>query len=185
MIHNNAVEYSIVLTTDGSGSMAGEKIRDARDAAASFANDIDLSQNELALVLFGNSVRVISDFSHDLSRIKKAVQGFSAGGGTPFLKAMQKSNNDLLKCASGKLVLVLVTDGQPTDASTWRILNYGSKLKSQGTRIITVAIGQDADRAFLEKLASSREDSHLARFSGQLTETYKKIASGLVVAGKG
>ncbi len=181
------IENSIVLATDGSGSMSGRKIEDAKKATINFAHDVDLNRNELALVLYGHGwggVKVVSEFCRDLKRIQNSVKGFYADDGTPFLKAMRVSYDNLLKSARGKPILVIITDGLPTDASPEEILKYGAQLKRNGVRIITVAIGRDADRDFLRKLASKPEDSYFAKYSGQLTQAYKEIASGLVLAGK-
>jgi Mg-chelatase subunit ChlD len=181
------VEHSVVLATDGSGSMAGQKIEDAKKATVSFARDICSENNELALVLFGpgwRGVQIILKFCRNVQEIERAVAGFRVENGTPFLQAMQVAYDDLLKNAKGKPVLVLITDGLPTDASCEEILKYGQHLKEKGVRIITVAIGEDADREFLRKLASKPDDFYFSRFSVQLEKTYRKIASGLVATRK-
>lgn len=174
-------ERSISLCMDASGSMRGEKIDQAKKALCSFVDEVDLTQNEAGLVVFGPRGR--ASMAHHLTRsvgqLKRSINRFAVRNTTPFLGALKVASR-MLKGCYGRPVIVIASDGHPTDASNSNILRYGKELKNEGIHIITIAIGSKADRKFLTKLASSPEDAHISRVK-ELPKTYRQIASKLTV----
>ena len=158
---------SIVLLLDISSSMEGRKIVDAKEALINFLNNINLSNYGVGLVTFGDDVYRFS-ISRDFNHLMKTIKGFSARGSTP-MKAAIQSANDLVKNKTNP-VMVITTDGEPTDASKDNILNYARTLKRRGVRMIVIGNGLDIDEKFLRNLASYAKDYHFAKESFQLKE---------------
>lgn len=176
-----SLSYSIALLLDASGSMEGEKLEDAKEAVTSFVDTVDLTQNEVALITFGVDVTCPDGLTQDSSTLRAATRGLEADGGTPMMQAIRMANEDVLPKGAAKPIMVIATDGVPTDSSEENILAYAHPVKQAGTWIITIGIGDNVNEEFLKKLASSPEDYHFAKASFQLKDIYKGVVSGLVI----
>ena len=177
---SSAIRFSIALLLDASGSMGGKKSIDAQDALISFLKNIDLKENEVGLVIFGGTIRT-SQLTNSSSFLERNIRSIDTGGSTPLLGAIQKGYKDVLKRANGKRVIVVATDGEPTDASKKEILDYTASIKKAGTRITTIGIGEDVDEGFLKELASSSGNYFSAKTSDRLSKIYKKVAAGIAM----
>lgn len=170
--------YSIALLIDTSGSMAGEKIEEAKKAMLSFLNKTDLTVNEVGLVEFGNYVLVVSELSRDEQNLRDSITTLKSGDGTPMLEGIKLANGTMLLGCQGRPVMVISTDGQPNEPNE-DILEYAAGIKERGVWIITIGIGRDVDSEFLKQLASSPDDYHFAEASIELEKIYTSIATGL------
>ena len=177
--HESAcLDPMIVLCMDVSGSMAGEKEDMARKALSEFVGEVASSTNGVGLVTFGGHVDVACKPTRDIERILRTIDGMGAGGKTPFAGALRAAWR-LVEDDATQSAIVIASDGLPTDEPTDSILALGRMVAATGTRIVTVAIGADADREFLRALATcSRYAFHTK--PSDLVLTYKTIASGLV-----
>lgn len=173
---------SIVLLLDISASMYGKKIKDAKEALVHFLKSINLTENEVGLVAFGERIRM-SKMSQDHIHLETKINSFGADGGTPIRNAIKTAYEDILKEKTSP-VMVIATDGQPTDSSEEELLEYAIPIKRRGVRIITIGIGEDVNDKFLKRLASSREDYHFAKASFELKKIYEKVAEALALPEK-
>lgn len=176
----------VVICEDTSGSMAEDnKLPEAQRSLHQFLDTVNFDTFDVALVKFPEgwqSAGVACKFGTDPDQLKHTIDRFSpVWNGTPIYDTLKLSAS-LLKRKTGRRVIVLATDGQPTDFTPSEILNFSKQLKETGIRIITIAIGKDADRNFLRRLASDREDFHEAEYSSQLTDIYQEIATELMPA---
>jgi VWFA-related protein len=148
---------SLVLTLDASGSMKkreGEVIESARAFVSALR-----PEDALAVVLFSDTV----SFAHDLTTKRDlshdAIQTYQARGGTALFDAV---SNSLLRLrdASGRRVLVVVTDGRDennagTGPGSTRTLNDALKdLKESGATVFTIGLGTNIDASSLQQLAT-------------------------------
>lgn len=198
--------YQVILASDVSGSMAGDKLDDSIQAQLNFLSTIPLSACRLGLVTFGNRARLAQPLTSNPQKIKKALHSYKAHGKTPLFKALQISYGELkdrsfmgtLLGGMGTLfrshrekdqvqdtekILVLSTDGHANGGySEQQIMDLGTKIKREGIKMVTIAIGEGADKKLLKQLASSLEDYYEAEFSRELAGLYKKIAAGITPA---
>lgn len=167
-------KYAIVLLLDTSASMSGMKIRDAREALVHFLKSVNPDENEVGVVAFGGKV-ITNKLSQDRTYLEGEIKRFEASGDTPMMNAIKTTYENLLK---NKLnpIMVIATDGQPTDSSEGEILEYVIPIKERGVRIITIGIGKDVNENFLKGLASTAEDYHFAKAGFELKKIYKEIA---------
>ena len=175
-------KYAIVLLLDASGSMSGVKIKDAKEALFHFLRSINLIENEVGLVAFGERIKTC-ELCQDRIQLETRIETFEADGGTPMMNAIEIAYEKLLK---GKIspVMVIATDGQPNDASEEEILEYVTSIKKKGVWMITIGIGEDVNEDFLKGLASSSEDYHFAKASFELKKIYKEVADALALPEK-
>lgn len=175
-------KHAIALLLDVSGSMSGMKIEDAKEALIHFLESINLAENEVGLVAFGDRIRT-SEMSQDRIHLETKIKNFEADGDTPMMNAIKTAYENLLKKKASP-VMVIATDGQPTDALEEEILEYASPIKKRGVWIITIGIGKDVNENFLKRLASSPEDYHFAKASFELKKIYKEVADVLALPEK-
>lgn len=195
---------SVVLTSDVSGSMSGDKIKDSKRAQKDFINQLP-GEAEVGLVSFGGGVNVTNGLTNNFSGLKRALDTTSASGGTPMFEALKVSAEllngqeaetgweikDLFNPSRNKKTkpppraeneaIVLSSDGKARKNSS-KIKKLGNQIKNKEVKIITIAIGSSASKGLLRDLASSDQDFHEAEFSGELPDLYEEVATGLIVA---
>ena len=146
----------VYLNIDCSASMYGYKLQQAKKGAINFAKDA-LTKNYLTgLIKFESSATLIFEPCKDLSLIESRLETLEVGTTTNMEAAINLSC-DLLKGFPGPKAIVIVTDGIPNNpGDPQSSLNAGAFAKS--LQIDIIAIGtDDADQAFLQKIASRSE----------------------------
>ena len=167
--------YSIALLMDTSYSMKGQRINDAKKALIRFVEGIDLNQNEITLVTFGDGVHLMDGFKQDAKQLKEHINNMMPGGANPLFTALKKSYEKLLS-SKNYPVIILATDGIPGDATKDFIVEYADKLKKEKKIwMIMVGITKIVDELFLERLATSPDYYYFAETSEELVGTYEEI----------
>ena len=168
----------IALLIDCSGSMGGQKIKDAQNAALKFSESVTLGQSKIGVVSFGSIAKQECPLTSDFREIKKTVSGLLASGGNPMWAAVDIADNQMFdySCNSSKVIIILA-DGDPGDASA--TLNSANRVKNKDVRIIAIGVGAGVDEAFLRKIVTTQDDYHFVTDSFQLSETFINIATQL------
>ncbi|MBS3787490.1 VWA domain-containing protein [Candidatus Bipolaricaulota bacterium] len=190
-----------MLAADVSGSMSGEKLSDAKQALIDFTEELP-PNGAIGIVRFGGlRARTVQTPTTRRNKVVAAVENLEALGGTPLHAGLKLSFQEIRRVSeesemrhalttqdksrrgkSSNKTIVLSTDGKPTIGPKERgIVKLSEKIKSRGVKLVTVAIGDDADADLLREIASGTENFHSAVFSGQLPDLYREIASGLVI----
>ena len=109
------VRYA-VLVLDISGSMSGRPLTAQKAAAIKFCEALLAADgsNYAAVVSFGSSVRVTSEFTSDIEALKTAINGIRASNSTNTVGALTKADELLSQIPeSAGRSIVLCTDGLP------------------------------------------------------------------------
>jgi hypothetical protein len=89
------------------------------------------------------------------------VRKVEGGGGTGIKHALE------MAFGLGPETIVLVTDGEPTDASPREILDRIEELNPDGTVVVhAVGVGEDHDRDFMRDVAEANGGEYLTRGAG-------------------
>lgn len=111
------VRYSVVVL-DVSGSMGSQPMTAQKAAAIKFCESLLAADgsNYVAVVSFGSSVRIVSQFSQDINALKSAINGIRASGVTNTIGALKKADELLSSIpeTAGRSI-VLCTDGLPNE----------------------------------------------------------------------
>ena len=162
----------VYLLVDCSGSMAGDKMEQAKKGAAGFAKDAIAKGYSAGLIEFYGIANHLCEPTKDVAVLQPYIDGLEAKKASKaqaFLAAFRRGvygtnvseairiAQDRLNELKGLKAIVLVTDGQANgpgdpDAS----LKRGESAKKDGIDIITIGT-DDADQDFLKKLASRTE----------------------------
>src|SRR5713101_8432932 len=95
---------------DVSGSMAGEKLLQARDGAYRFAVSAADLGYAVGMLTFNSAVSPLCEPSSSVHGLQAALAGVTAGGGTDMTAAFE-SGTERLTGVSGERALIVVTDG--------------------------------------------------------------------------
>lgn len=146
---------AVVLIIDKSSSMEGRKIELARLAAIGVVEnlrDIDM----VGVLIFDNSFQwaVTLRKADDRGSIKRLISGITPDGGTQIAPALTEAYQKVLPTNAVYKHIVLLTDGISEEGDS---MTLTKEAVANHVTISTVGLGQDVNRAFLEKVASSAE----------------------------
>lgn len=124
-------EYNIVLLIDESGSMAGSKARKAAEVAVFLAKNFDGLNLNLAIIGFNNVIAVHKDFGmssnyNDLYKTIRSLNHGAGSGNNNDYDGMSRAYDMFKHTKEGKNVLLMLSDGSPTQS------HYSSFLDVKG-----------------------------------------------------
>ncbi|HTP32558.1 MAG TPA: VWA domain-containing protein [Candidatus Acidoferrales bacterium] len=146
---------AVVLIIDKSSSMEGRKIELARLAAIGVVENLR-PIDSVGVLIFDNSFQwaVPIRRAEDRAAIKKLISGITPDGGTQIAPALTEAYQRVLPQQAVYKHIVLLTDGISEEGDSMQLTKEA--LLNHVT-ISTVGLGQDVNRAFLEKVAANAE----------------------------
>ena len=143
----------VILIIDKSSSMEGKKIELARLAAIGVIDNLR-PIDKVGVLIFDNSFQwaVPIRRAEDRSLIKRLVAGITPDGGTQIAPALSEAYHKILPVKATFKHVVLLTDGISEEGDS---VEVSRDALGQHVTISTVGLGQDVNRAYLEKVASS------------------------------
>lgn len=149
----------VVFCFDRSGSMQGEKIKQARNALKFCLNSLN-PEDRFGLVWFSDQIQTHGSGLIDASDANKRdawrqVDAVNAEGGTAIYSALVQSL-DLFGGNDRPKYLVFLTDGLPTVGNTKPadILDIAFKANDHQARVFTFGVGEDLNAELLNDLAA-------------------------------
>ena len=152
-----ATPRDVTLVLDVSGSMAGVKIRQARDAGKQVLSTLN-PQDRFRLIDFSTDVRTFRDdfvraTDRNIDEATRYLESLDASGATNISGALDEAlKGDV---PSGRLGLVLfLTDGMPTvgEHDPEAIAQRAARERGD-RRVFTFGVGADLNAALIERLA--------------------------------
>lgn len=108
---------SIALVIDASGSMLGDRLDAARDAAAAFVEQL-ADEDRVAVVRFSDDVQTVAALGTNRETAAAAVRGLTSSGGTALHDAIVRTAEELARSeAESRRAIVLLSDGRDEAAS--------------------------------------------------------------------
>ena len=146
---------AVVLIIDKSSSMEGRKIELARLAAIGVVENLR-PIDTVGVLIFDNSFQwaVPIRRADDRAAIKKLISGITPDGGTQIAPALTEAYQRILPQNAVYKHIVLLTDGISEEGDSMTLTR---EALANHVTISTVGLGQDVNRAFLEKVASSAQ----------------------------
>jgi uncharacterized membrane protein len=142
----------VMLIIDKSSSMEGKKMELARIAAIGVIDNlrpIDL----VGVLIFDNSFQwaVPIRRAEDRPLIKRIIAGITPDGGTQIAPALAESYRKVVPVQATFKHIVLLTDGISEEGDS---IALAKEAALNRITISTIGLGQDVNRAYLEKVAS-------------------------------
>jgi Ca-activated chloride channel family protein len=168
VFHQTKKKASIILLLDISASMEGEKIKNAIAGSVNFVERLD-PNDEIYLMVFGGDGQVYElgggragDIAEELTQ---KLNGLFANGNTPLYDgicaATEKVNSltaDHDAAGEKRLYgIVVLSDGKDTSSGKSQNQMFGclpSGESVEGTRVFTIAYGDDADTDLMLRIAN-------------------------------
>lgn len=142
---------ALVLVIDRSGSMDGEKLAMAREAAVRTAQLL-ASLDLLGVLAFEGGFDWIVPLGRNTNKNASIarIKNITCGRGTNMFPAMEETGKALMGANANVRHMIVLTDGQsmPGDFE-----NFARKSGQNKITISTVAVGSDADRNLLSTIA--------------------------------
>jgi Ca-activated chloride channel family protein len=138
------VPVSLGIALDTSGSMAGEKIREAQSALDRFMFDLLDRQDELFVYLFSNYPRLLQGWTTDRTLLSRALGRIVPNGGTALYDTVEEAIPLTAKGQNSKKALLLITDGNDT-ASRADIRDVKRQIRESETLVYAIGIDGQED----------------------------------------
>lgn len=142
----------MVLVIDKSGSMGGDKIEMAKEAAKSAAELLG-PKDKLGVIAFEGDFYWISELqsASNKGRIIDDISRLEAGGGTNMYPAMEEAFNALNGTSAKLKHVIMLTDGI---SSPGDFQGMASTMAAARMTVTTVSVGEGADNTLLEEIAN-------------------------------
>ena len=142
----------VVLIVDKSSSMEGRKMELARTAAIGVIENLR-AIDTVGVLIFDNSFQwaVPIRRAEDKTLIKRLVAGITPDGGTQIAPALSEAYRKIAVATGTFKHVVLLTDGISEEGDS---LEVSREAATRKVTISTVGLGQDVNRAYLEKIAA-------------------------------
>jgi VWFA-related protein len=170
----------VVLTIDGSSSMSGTPLQNAKKAAVTFVNLMH-GNDRSAVVHFSDRAHTDIYFSGNKDSLTAAINQIRYETGTAIFDALLHSA-DLLRGVTGNRVIIIMTDGEDHDSDH----TYEDVLQTvipMEVRIFTIGLRIDADdpeEIVLRNLASKTGGLYYRSPSSSDLESIYRAISGIL-----
>jgi Ca-activated chloride channel family protein len=156
---------NVAIVLDKSGSMTGEKLRKAKEAA--LASIDRLGPNDIVSVIaYDQTVDVLVPATKisDRKMLRAAIERLSAGGSTALFAGVSKGAAEVRKFRDRQRVnrIILLSDGQANvgPSSPADLGNLGASLIKEGITVTTLGLGLDYNEDLMTQLARKSDGNH-------------------------
>ena len=174
-------KISIVLTIDVSGSMGGENIELAKQAAITFIQMTPLFSCEIAVTTFDDGNYINMDFTKNKEKLYKSVGKIQAWGGTNYDEGLLKGPAgalDVLNDAQyDKKIVIFLTDGLGTGSRNKIVLSA----RNQDAKIYPITVNMPMPQV-LSDIAEGTDAEYFENISNttDAENAYIKILSEMM-----
>jgi uncharacterized protein YegL len=183
---SSARPLPVLVLADVSGSMQQDgKIASLnhalREMLDSFRREDDFrAQIHVAVITFGGAAHVHTQLA---PATQVTWSDLTASGDTPLGGAIELARNMLedrgqIPSRAYRPTVVLVSDGQPTDGTSWETALTALLASERGAKAqrLAIGVGDDADKTVLQRFLGSPEGKvHIARDARQVREFFEFV----------
>ena len=136
------VPVSLGIILDTSGSMEGDKMREARQALDRFLNELLDEDDEVFLYRFSDTPTLVQGWTQDRSLIMRAIARIAPNGATALYDAVAQALPLAQAGTRRKKALLIISDGNDTSSETM-LRDLRSQIRQ--SEVLVYAIGIDGD----------------------------------------
>jgi Ca-activated chloride channel family protein len=157
---------NVALVLDKSGSMSGEKIARAKEAAISALERLN-SDDIVSVVTYDSTVSVVVPATKltDRQGVIERVRQIEAGGSTALFAGVSKGAEELRKFLNKERAnrVILLSDGLANvgPQSTSELGDLGRSLSKEGISVSTIGLGLDYNEDLMTALARESDGNHV------------------------
>lgn len=156
---------NVAIVLDKSGSMQGDKIEQAKNAAVEAVGRLS-DEDIVSIVVYDNGVNVLvpATKASDRDMIVAEIQKIAAHGGTALFAGVSKGAAELRKFKSDDQVnrVILLSDGLANvgPSSSAELTSLGESLLKEGISVTTLGLGLNYNEDLMTGLASASNGNH-------------------------
>jgi len=156
---------NLTLVLDRSGSMAGDKIAKAREAAITALRMLG-PQDLFSLVIYDHNVRTLvpPQSAANSEWIEAQIRRIGVGGNTALFGAVSQGAAEIRKHLEGSYIqrIVLLSDGLANvgPSSPSDLARLGAALLKEGISVTTIGIGNGFNEDLMTQLADRSDGNH-------------------------
>lgn len=156
---------NVAIVLDRSGSMAGERIAAAKEAANMALGRL-AREDVVALVAYNHEVDVLAPARTvaDQEGLAAAIRNLKADGRTALHDGVVAGSREVEKLLSDKRVnrVVLLSDGLANvgPSSPKDLADLGRRLGAKGISVTTIGLGLDYNEDLMQRLAAASDGNH-------------------------
>jgi Ca-activated chloride channel homolog len=183
------VAKDVIVVLDQSGSMDGDKWRQAQAASAYVLRNLN-PEDRFNAVVFSSGYSLYANGLQDPSQADAAINwinGLQAVGGTNISEALTQALS--LADPNRQTIILFLTDGVPTEGETLskNILSKVENMAGSKTRIFVFGVGDDVDTYLLDSLSSTYRGTSVyvrpaENIEAKVSSLYNKITSPVLTA---
>ncbi|MCA9544366.1 MAG: VWA domain-containing protein [Myxococcales bacterium] len=157
---------NVALVLDKSGSMSGEKIMRAKEAARRAVDQL-AADDIVSIIAYDSTVRVLvpATKASDKEAIRDGIDRITPGGNTALFAGVSKGADELRKFLDKERVnrVVLLSDGLANvgPQSPGELERLGSRLAREGMSVTTLGLGLDYNEDLMVRLARASDGNHV------------------------
>jgi Ca-activated chloride channel family protein len=162
-VRRSPVNVSLVL--DKSGSMKGDRIAAAKEAARLALERLS-PDDRVSVVTFNHLVDVLLPSGHlrDQSAVREKIDAIRVDGTTAIYAGVSEGGRQVQSKFDPRRVnrVILMSDGQANvgPASPKELGELGRQLASKGITVTTIGLGLDYNEDLMQRLASASDGNH-------------------------
>jgi Ca-activated chloride channel family protein len=163
---------NLTLVLDRSGSMSGQKIEKAKEAAITALRRLG-SRDLFSMVVYDHTVQTIvhPQSASNTEWIESRIRGIYPGGNTALYGAVSQGAAEVRKNLHGSYVhrVVLLSDGLANvgPSTPADLARLGAALIKEGISVTTIGIGTDFNEDLMTQLADRSDGNHYFVESGR------------------
>ncbi|UCC85730.1 MAG: substrate-binding domain-containing protein [Anaerolineales bacterium] len=155
---------NVYLVVDTSGSMAGNKLAQTKEALLTFIDQVKGDSERVGLITFASSVYEVEELDElglNRSQLLSAVGRLDASGDTALLDAVDEAYSRLQYLGDAERInaIVVMTDGRENNSYTslQELTRHVEESNRTGVPVVIfcIAYGSDADMWTLERIAEA------------------------------
>lgn len=161
--HRTPLNLSVVL--DKSGSMTGEKLEKAKQAAEMLVDRLG-PDDVFSIVIYSDSARVLVPARRveDKETLKKKIRSIEADGSTALYAGVKMGADQIGEYFSSKRInrVILLSDGLANigPSSPRELRRLGSDLAERGISVTTIGVGDDYNEDLMAGLAEASDANY-------------------------
>ncbi|HVE82293.1 MAG TPA: VWA domain-containing protein [Myxococcales bacterium] len=172
---------NLALVIDRSGSMAGEKLMQAKQAARRLVEQLG-DQDRVSVIHFGSDVRTFAGTwasGQNKERLLSYIDGIYDEGGTNIGDGLEAGKIQLLMARDQFKVnrIILMSDGEPTEGVTEarQLEQLARQIRGQGVTLSAIGLGTDFNEDLMQGLAENGSGAYAyLRDGAQLATIFQK-----------
>ncbi|HSM55250.1 MAG TPA: VWA domain-containing protein [Candidatus Sulfomarinibacteraceae bacterium] len=174
-------DVNLVMLLDVSGSMSGGKMESVRRSAVQFVEQMG-DDDYLSIISFSSTPQPLVKHQRvgdDRQNIINTIQNLQARGDTALYDAIGDGASLLSNTASSETsnALVVLTDGLDTSSFRYNSESAAQALADGDATVFTIAFGNDADEALLERLALRANGNFFHGDEASIAAIYEEMSA--------